>query len=488
MDEYVGQDIDNSATIENYRRRSMSGSAQTTDADPTNSKLQYLLHRIVALEQRSFTQVWLALCNLANRQLAMIWQLLAIDPTMGARVLLNRSDISAKFAGDVLMVWQCDKVTPEKVFHDYNFNGSCYEDMPVMVNNKLWFVAPGKTDIMPNSLKVDCHHRIHGVYLGASGWQTSTGKIHVAKLPVELSWKGMQKFFTFKAPSLFRQKTSSKWSGFTRFGSIDSRIFEVEKQVTNLIDYTSAFSTSPAAIRSAVAGAGDGLAHVFEGAGHSIHDIADGLGTYVHEAYAGASELVSSLLQGPLQAILNICTMVLVIVVLLALVYFLWRFCPRKSKSKQSNPPKAQLKRPLGLRKSRKRDIPIPKLADVLKIPKIDSSDESSVDPEPAQPVKRMWPETMIAKITGTTNNVYTKQAYVDMLLNGKRVQGVTDSGSSLTLIPEKLAGKSSEWTRPKVRRALSYTKDQVHVKGCVKIHVKIGDAEATHMAHGCRR
>ena len=63
-------------------------------------------------ERRDFRTVWLALCNIAQHQLQLTWQLLCIDPTLGARAILGSEDITATFAGEALMIWKCKQVTP----------------------------------------------------------------------------------------------------------------------------------------------------------------------------------------------------------------------------------------------------------------------------------------------------------------------------------------------------------------------------------------
>uniref|UniRef100_A0A915ISA4 Uncharacterized protein n=1 Tax=Romanomermis culicivorax TaxID=13658 RepID=A0A915ISA4_ROMCU len=58
-------------------------------SDPINPKLQYLYDKIMEQESRIFKAVWIELCHAAERHLAMIWQLLKLDLTLGARAPLQ---------------------------------------------------------------------------------------------------------------------------------------------------------------------------------------------------------------------------------------------------------------------------------------------------------------------------------------------------------------------------------------------------------------
>uniref|UniRef100_A0A915LDX2 Uncharacterized protein n=1 Tax=Romanomermis culicivorax TaxID=13658 RepID=A0A915LDX2_ROMCU len=82
-------------------------------SDPINPKLQYLYDKIMEQESRIFKAVWMELCHAAEKHLAMIWQLLKLDPTLGARALLQCNDIVASFAGQALMIWECSPVRPD---------------------------------------------------------------------------------------------------------------------------------------------------------------------------------------------------------------------------------------------------------------------------------------------------------------------------------------------------------------------------------------
>ncbi|MCP3681205.1 MAG: hypothetical protein GY861_00810, partial [bacterium] len=134
------------------------------DPDPVNSKLEYLMEKVQEIDFRSFRELWFHLCNLAERQLWILHQLFKIDPTLGARALMQRDDIHASFAGEVISVWECRNVTPDAIHWSGRVQNICYEYIPVEYQKQLWFVSPGSQDLVSSSPVVDCEHRIPLVY------------------------------------------------------------------------------------------------------------------------------------------------------------------------------------------------------------------------------------------------------------------------------------------------------------------------------------
>ncbi len=117
-------------------------------ADPANFKLNYLAIELSRGSKQKFRRVWLELCNIAQRQLAIVWQLLRIDPTLGARILLKREDIHAAFIGESLTVWQCRAANVTKIFWDYRKGDKCYESVPVeTAEGSTMFITPGTRDL-----------------------------------------------------------------------------------------------------------------------------------------------------------------------------------------------------------------------------------------------------------------------------------------------------------------------------------------------------
>ena len=124
--------------------------------DPTNVKLQYLLEYFYMKELEGFKTIWLQLCNQAQKQLDLVWSLLAIDPTMGMRAFLDRDDIYAEFLHEAAMVWQCEQVTPSDIFLNFSVNGTCYDQIPILYNNQLFFITPASRDLTLTAKIIPC--------------------------------------------------------------------------------------------------------------------------------------------------------------------------------------------------------------------------------------------------------------------------------------------------------------------------------------------
>ncbi len=75
--------------------------------DPVNSKLEYLMDKIQEIDPHSFRELWFHLCNLAEKHLWILHQLFKIDPTLGARALMQCNDVYATYAGQAIMIWEC---------------------------------------------------------------------------------------------------------------------------------------------------------------------------------------------------------------------------------------------------------------------------------------------------------------------------------------------------------------------------------------------
>ncbi len=290
-----------------------------TDSDPLNPKLQYLFDKVVEMELIGFRRVWQELCAISDRQLQLIHQWLRIDPSLGIRVFLGQDDLHAQFAGEVLMVWPCRQVVPSKIYWNYKVGSLCYEFMPVLVNETLWYQIPGSRDLVQNSEIVDCHHHIFGVFQTVQGWRSSQGYLHVQEIPLELVWKADWNFTTFNAPALFHDKLAGLEASIGLLRSYAGRLMTLQSQLNRLTNYTASLSIDPRVVCSMIRGLGEGIGLVLEGAGHALEHIIRGTAS-------GLVKIANGLLQGPLQVIINILVIGATVVGFLFLTYLLVRF------------------------------------------------------------------------------------------------------------------------------------------------------------------
>uniref|UniRef100_A0A915KPG4 Uncharacterized protein n=1 Tax=Romanomermis culicivorax TaxID=13658 RepID=A0A915KPG4_ROMCU len=136
--------------------RSYNATVSPLNKDPMNAKFQFLCDKILEQESRLFQTIWTELCHASKQHLSLIWQLLKLDPTLGARALLLRNNVVASFAGQALMIWECVKVVPDQIFWDYQINITCYAYLPILVKNQtlLWSPVQRMSSKIPQLLIV----------------------------------------------------------------------------------------------------------------------------------------------------------------------------------------------------------------------------------------------------------------------------------------------------------------------------------------------
>lgn len=65
-----------------------------------------------------------------------------IDPTWTARILLNRTDVSAILQDNLLKVTKCKPVNSTVIFTDHKVKGTCFSLLPLEIDGNLWFSLP----------------------------------------------------------------------------------------------------------------------------------------------------------------------------------------------------------------------------------------------------------------------------------------------------------------------------------------------------------
>ena len=310
-----------------FRRDTEDKKGTIETSDPVNAKLEYLAQKLIQNEKRDFHDLWLQLCHVAQRQLTLIWQILRIDPTLGARAFLDRFDIHADWQGESLSIWKCHQVIPQQIYWDYQVNGTCYDSIPVLVSNEILFIIPGTQDLKRYANKVPCEHHVTGLYRtilkhsdGSIIWRSnSKGNpqgVLVTEVPLQFTWKSTSSPFTFRAPSLFHDQLAGLTSSISMFKDYIFRIQKAERMINNLVNFTAEFGTDPEAIRQALAGVGDTVGTV-------IKDTGSAIGNIFYKVETGAADALSTILKGPIQAILNI---IVVLAIILLILFLIWKF------------------------------------------------------------------------------------------------------------------------------------------------------------------
>ncbi|KHJ89073.1 integrase core domain protein, partial [Oesophagostomum dentatum] len=78
------------------------------------------------------------------------------DPTWAARTLLDTSDVVATLVNNQLLVTKCRSVEPTQVFPNHQVNDTCYNLLPVLLEDQLWFAIPGTGDLVETATETTC--------------------------------------------------------------------------------------------------------------------------------------------------------------------------------------------------------------------------------------------------------------------------------------------------------------------------------------------
>jgi len=222
-----------------------------------DAKLQFLYEKIRSIETYNFRVTWLELCKGSSRFLHLVWQILRLDPTLGARVLLNTSRIHADFFGEVLVIWQCSEVHATEIFWNYTVADKCYRFLPIRVGAAIFFVVPGSRDVVSSAPLIDCRYKPLGVHKIQNSWTSNKGKIHVSEPSIQLIWNNHWVPYTFNAsPKLFQQHTQIQYN-LQLLNSYFIKTHMLEGKLNRLVNYTASMSFDPEVLSRFIHSSGD---------------------------------------------------------------------------------------------------------------------------------------------------------------------------------------------------------------------------------------
>lgn len=171
--------------------------ADQGDPDPNNPRIEYALESLARTMEQVFLQQHLLYCRLAQDTLSTKIQIARVDATVGARGLLNRTDVAGEWRGDHLIIHLCHSANVSNVFDTFQYGEDCYQMKPVQLHgsNQLWFVAPAGLDLVPHSPKVSCDL----VRETDEEWTPPSHSL----LPL-ISWNATLNLEPLSAPALFK--------------------------------------------------------------------------------------------------------------------------------------------------------------------------------------------------------------------------------------------------------------------------------------------
>ena len=478
--------------------------------DPLNLKLQFLYDKIVEMERTNFRSVWLEMCHIAERQLRIIKQFMRMDATLGSRILLNRDNITAQYAGEALLVWQCREVYSNRIYWNYTFDGRCYDMIPVVVESSVYFWVPGSRDLVRRAVEVDCHHHIHGIFRNGSVWQTSTGEVHVSESPITVAWQGLWNFTVFQAPSILHNTWGGVEANMAMLRSYVTRMFRVSSQLGRLVNYTAEMSTDPRTLRAAIAGVGEGVGSIW----HGLGDYMSGLGNLVH-----------GILTGPFQLFINIVVVLLVMAIFLGVAWICFKFWGNGSnRNRLHQRVRKQNRRIMERIRQLKLEgrLPYRRQNAVSKGIEQESkrlSDEEAEVPRDAPPrhddrtnpptwgydvEDAMSPDDIVATLSrgiqstcqgvGMIESVCTITVHapvVEIEVHGLKIEALVDTGSYVTLLSDSLYRILQTIGEPALLpielptgSARSVTNHELQFLGKLPVLIKIGRTKLTHEVH----
>ena len=84
-----------------------SSGVRTSGERPKSDVLAHAIAKLKNPDEIALMQEYQQLCNQHYRNMQFITTMFRVDPTSAARLLLQRNDIAARFAGDALSISTC---------------------------------------------------------------------------------------------------------------------------------------------------------------------------------------------------------------------------------------------------------------------------------------------------------------------------------------------------------------------------------------------
>ena len=479
-------------------QRSIRNSEFNIISTEIDSKLNYLSEVITNLETQNFRILWKTLCETVDRQLQIIRKFSQIQPTLAMRILLDRERIHAVWSGEVITVYDCLLVKPEKIFWSGEYNGTCYELTPVLVNKTLMFISAGSQDLTFHSMEIPCSLQSPNIYFENKTFNTVKGPIHVTSIKFELIFKGIHKIFTFKGKSIFHHALTGIFTTIASLATHSIRIFKMESQINRIIDYTSALSNQPSAVAQILRGYGAMVSTIYTSSASSIsqviHASSDSAANVVKSIGHESANYLSVFLKGTIQLFCNLAILILISVAILMVCYLIYcwilknynniyirisTFLRSKFYSHNSDPDSDN-------------DDPPPhgelidsELADMLaSLERIDPSDGVDQVDHPTSVPK--LPNSLFEHPTETVFErpdcfaLGTKRCTVAARVNDTPVVALFDSGSQITVVPRRLL-RTPDRYEPSKCQARSVTGHPLAIIGTAVVLIQIGNTSMRH-------
>jgi hypothetical protein len=212
-------------------------SSQQADKN-LNARLQFFERKLEKENKENFNKLWKMVCELNNRQNDVINSILKINPQIGSRLWFKREDISGKFIGEAVAIFECMKFIPKRVIWNHQIGKICYEDTPVEIEWKeklyIYFIVPGSKDLKNTSEEVGCEKIPKSIYKDAAGkWTSITGVTKVQIVPNIFNYERVNDELIFQGKNIFQSDLSDILSSLAIISNYANKINRAEKALSN---------------------------------------------------------------------------------------------------------------------------------------------------------------------------------------------------------------------------------------------------------------
>uniref|UniRef100_A0A914PVH5 RNA-directed DNA polymerase n=1 Tax=Panagrolaimus davidi TaxID=227884 RepID=A0A914PVH5_9BILA len=169
-----------------------------------NTRIMYALYLEQQRNDIDFHMLFKQICLMTNKDVDTVLALYEIDPTAATRKWLQNNGVTAKFQGDVIQVTACRKIQPDYIHWDGQKDGTCYKYPPVVVKGYNYFYNYERQEITRESEKVNCENRPKMIR------KTKDGKYVYNKQEIEVI-KNDETPLTFTGAELKEQLTAENF-------------------------------------------------------------------------------------------------------------------------------------------------------------------------------------------------------------------------------------------------------------------------------------
>ena len=203
--------------------------------------------------RKNFGNLWQKICHLHNKHIDIVRSILKIDPTEGVRVWLGKRNLAASFYGEVIAIHKCRTILPSKILWDNKIGGQCFNNTPIVVNNRRYFIVPGSIDLITESAQIPCHKRPKSIFRENNKWRSTTEEMNVEVLPNILPFNFIKGDNKFTAESPYQLEKSNIFDSIALIATYANRINTIQSVLdensifvndTNLVDIAADFMNS----------------------------------------------------------------------------------------------------------------------------------------------------------------------------------------------------------------------------------------------------